>query len=121
MFRFSVISPWGKTTVSNACIVGKTTIYLEQNIKKCAKGWCPKKDVNKRYVFVKGMKVGLKEKSGKKKKRVFWSNVRSVNACCGAAVLVTCDWELVKIFLSLSNENLRIIFAYWACDTALIG
>ena len=52
-----------------------------------------KKNVQKTDVFEKGMKVGLKEKSGKKKERVFWSNVRSVNVCCGAPVVVSCDWE----------------------------
>ena len=93
LLPFSVISPWGKTTVSNACMVGKTTIYLEQNMKKFTKDWCLKKDVNKRYVFLKGMKVSLEEKIGKKKKGVFWCNARSVNTCCGAPVLVTCDWE----------------------------
>ena len=29
------------------------------------------------------MVVGLKEKNGKKKERVSWENVRSVNVCCG--------------------------------------
>ena len=67
LLRFSVISPWGKTTVSNACIVGKTTIYLEQNIKKCAKGWCPKKDVNKICVC-KRYEGGPEEKKWKEKK-----------------------------------------------------
>ena len=62
-------------------------------MKKFTKDWCLKKDVNKGYMFLKGMKVSLEEKIRKKKKRVFWSNVRSVNTCCGAPVVVTCDWE----------------------------
>ena len=56
-------------------------------------------------MFEKGMVVGLKAKIGKKKERVFWGNVRSVNVCCGAPVVGHCDREYMKIFLSLSNED----------------
>ena len=43
------------------------------------KDWCPKNEVNRRWVFETGLVVGLKEKSVKKKEWVSWGNVRSVN------------------------------------------
>ena len=43
------------------------------------------------------MVVGLKEKSGKKKERVSWGNVRSVTVCCGAPAGVNSERKITPI------------------------
>ena len=43
------------------------------------------------------MVVGLKKKSGKKKERVSWGNVRSVNVCCGAPAEVNSERQSASI------------------------
>ena len=43
------------------------------------------------------MVVGLKKKSGKKKERVSWGNVRSVNVCCGAPEEVNSERQSASI------------------------